>query len=483
MESMPHDPSNDEGQLREELVAYLDGELDAEQSRRIEERAAAEPDTRRMLQELDRTWQMLDELDAQPTNEDFTRTTLEMVTLAAVEDGEKAKAQRPWRRLRAGLWAAGGLIAAAAAGFLLVACLVPDPNAQLLQDLPILENFDQYREIDSLDFLRALSNEKRFAEDTDAGVVLVASPGPVETLSQRRRQVEQMSAEQREDLLRSEQQYRALSPQDQQRIRDLHEQLESAPDRDKLRTTMNRYCKWFEAQPPFRRATLMDKKKTLQDRIAMVEELVRRQGPSKDIRLDDRNRRALAAWLDHYTAEHGPRFIESMAPTHPTIVKLPPERQQAVLRELLLRRWQMGGPGGQMQISEPELARLRAGLSPELRAKLEAKTPAEQNRIITEWLRETASHELDEQLASFFESKWIDDEERDRLMALPSDEMYKSLSDQYSAHLRQLKPAERPPRQRGRHPGTWHRPENPDEKGPPPGKDFKGSMQGGRAST
>ena len=94
MESMPHDPANDEAQLREELVAYLDGELDAEQSRRIEQRAAVEPDARRMLEEFDRTWHMLDELDALPTSEDFTRTTLEMVAVAAAEDAEKAKAER-----------------------------------------------------------------------------------------------------------------------------------------------------------------------------------------------------------------------------------------------------------------------------------------------------------------------------------------------------------------------------------------------------
>ncbi len=169
IESIPHDPNNEEGQLREELVAYLDGELDAEQSRRIEERAAAEPNARRMLEELDRTWHMLDELDALPASDDFTRTTLEMVALAASEDVEKAKAQQPRRRLRAGLWAVAGLLGAAAAGFLIVTSLIPDPNAQLLQDLPILENFDQYREIDSIEFLRSLNKEKLFAEDADEG--------------------------------------------------------------------------------------------------------------------------------------------------------------------------------------------------------------------------------------------------------------------------------------------------------------------------
>jgi len=169
MDSTPYDPADEDAQLREELVAYLDGELDAEQSRRVEERAAAEPNARQMLQELDRTWHMLDELDSPATSEDFTCTTLEMVALAAADDVEKAKAQQPRRRRRAALWAAAGLFGAAAAGFLIVASLVPDPNTQLLRDLPILENYEQYHEIDSIEFLRALNNEKLFPKDADDG--------------------------------------------------------------------------------------------------------------------------------------------------------------------------------------------------------------------------------------------------------------------------------------------------------------------------
>ena len=52
----------------------------------------------------------------------------------------------------------------------------------------------------------------------------------------------------------------------------------------------------------------------------------------------------------------------------------------------------------------------------------------------------------------------ISDEERDRLMSLPGDEMDKSLSDQYAAHLKQAKSAEPPggdrrPWPRGHGPG------------------------------
>jgi hypothetical protein len=492
MESMPDEPANDEAQLREELVAYLDGELDAEQSRRIEQRARVEPDTGRMLEELDRTWHMLDQLDAPATNEDFTCTTLEMVALAAVDDAAQAKAQQPRRRLRAALWAVAGLIAAAAAGFVIVANLIPDPNAQFLHDLPILENFDRYREIDNFDFLRALNDERIFPDDADA--LPAAGPAAVETPSQQRRRVEVMSAEQLDELFLNEQKFHDLSPDEQQRMRELHEQLESAKDREKLLATMNSYCKWLKTLPLIRHEKLADKRKTMtaQERVKMVKEFV----PTE---LDPKDRKALVRWLDRYTADHGAGFV-GMVPGGGN-PNLPPDRQKRVARVTTLQRWQKSGAKGPMPIADPEMARLREGLSPALRAKLEAKAPAEQARMVSEWLRETASHELDEELADFFAGKSLDEYKRDDLMALPSDEMYKSLSDLYSNYLRESNPAEppagdRPGKKRGRGPNSgpgpnpgpgsgpgprgsdaprW--PDNRDKKGPRGGKDFKGNPE------
>jgi hypothetical protein len=317
-----------------------------------------------------------------------------------------------------------------------------------------------------------MMDAKKFLGCLAVGALLAASLGTVETLAQRRRQVEAMSVEQRDDLFRSERQFRDLPPEEQKRIRDLHDQIESARDREMLRATMHRYYKWVETQPPIRRAKLLDKKSTLKERVATVKEFL------ANPLLDERSRRALTAWLDHYTAEHG---IESLSQgphagnpralfERQRIAEFPPDRQKAIVREILLRRWQMGGPNGQMPITEQEMARLHGGLTPDLRAKLEAKKPAEQTRIIHGWLRETASHELNEQLAYFFE-KTISDEERDRLMRLPSEKMYEDLGKEYGAYM--LKPSNpgEPPRGerpgwRGRHPGPRRLPENRDEHAP-----------------
>jgi anti-sigma factor RsiW len=156
----PVDPA-----LREELVAYLDGELDSQQSRRIEERLANEPDVRRAMQGLDRTWQMLDELEKPSLGEDFTRSTLEMAAVAAEADLSEAQEKAPRRGVLRWGMLGGGVVAACLAGFAAVALLSPDPNQQLVQDLPVLDHFDQYRQVDSIDFLRMLEHEKLFTED------------------------------------------------------------------------------------------------------------------------------------------------------------------------------------------------------------------------------------------------------------------------------------------------------------------------------
>ena len=311
-----------------------------------------------------------------------------------------------------------------------------------------------------------------------SAAVLIAGLGAVETLSQRRRRVEEMSAEQLDELFRNEQQFRALSPQEQQRIRDLHEQIESDPDREKLLATMNRYCKWLRTQPPFRREKLLrqeaDAGGTRQDRQRILGKASPEQGfPSgqQEPARPDRLARSL------HRGARPDRLVEN----HPVIAGLPRNWQQAALRENLLRRWQSADPKGPMSITESETARLLAGLSPELRAKLETKKPVEQVRLIAGWLLETASHELDEELADYFENV-IGEEDRDKLMSLPSSEMYDSLRSQYSAHLRQSQPVDRLPRPRsGRRPGSprgsppgW-RPENRDEKDPRAGKDFQGN--------
>ncbi|MEX0585756.1 MAG: hypothetical protein WD176_03880, partial [Pirellulales bacterium] len=60
--SLSDDLPADRSQLKADLVAYLDGELDAETSRELENLLATDPNARDEMQRMEQAWDLLDEL-------------------------------------------------------------------------------------------------------------------------------------------------------------------------------------------------------------------------------------------------------------------------------------------------------------------------------------------------------------------------------------------------------------------------------------
>ncbi len=118
--------TNDEAY--EQLVAYLDGELDAETSKQVERRLAENVEYRRELQQLQRAWDMLDELPRAEVSESFTQTTVEMVALSAAQELTEVKGRS--RRLDRVLWGAAGagVVIAALASYLVFAAFFARPE-------------------------------------------------------------------------------------------------------------------------------------------------------------------------------------------------------------------------------------------------------------------------------------------------------------------------------------------------------------------
>ncbi len=151
-------------EVEDELSAYLDGELDAEGVRRVEERLARDADYHRQLQEMERAWGLLDRLPRASVGEEFTKTTLEMVALSAAEDAREVTRQLPRQRQRQRLAGVISMVAALLVGFAIGNQVWPDPNEQLLRDLPLLENLDLYYQADDIEFLRMLDEKHLFDE-------------------------------------------------------------------------------------------------------------------------------------------------------------------------------------------------------------------------------------------------------------------------------------------------------------------------------
>ena len=163
--SEPELTLDDRQRLEEEFVAYLDGELDADASRRVEERLATDASVRQELHRLERSWQLLERLPRAEVDESFTQSTIEMLAVKAAEDLEKERAREPRRQSRRLAAAAAVALIAIALGYTISRWQWPDPNEQLVRDLPVLENLDQYRQIENIEFLRQLHEQGLFKDE------------------------------------------------------------------------------------------------------------------------------------------------------------------------------------------------------------------------------------------------------------------------------------------------------------------------------
>ncbi len=149
----------------EMLVAYLDGKLEDDAARELAERLADDDALRQRVNRLAQAWALLDELPRSRLDESFTRSTIEMVSVAAEADVQREVASRIRWQWLAGVSAAAALAMATGIGFWVTNQIVPDANRQLVEDLPIVEEMDLYQQIGSVSFLEQLADSEVFPEE------------------------------------------------------------------------------------------------------------------------------------------------------------------------------------------------------------------------------------------------------------------------------------------------------------------------------
>jgi anti-sigma factor RsiW len=165
---------------KEELVAYLDGELPDEAALRIENSLVEDASVRRDVEQLTKSFDLLDLLPASQASDGFAEKTLTAIrTQSSEAKAESTDADAPVETTSSnysqcaivwGIRAAAffGLMFAATLGFNGAFRQNSEPIDELLTELPILQRLDEYQEIGDVEFLKSLNESGLFNERDEA---------------------------------------------------------------------------------------------------------------------------------------------------------------------------------------------------------------------------------------------------------------------------------------------------------------------------
>jgi hypothetical protein len=483
---MSTDPEKTDSSLEEQLVAYLDGELDAETARRIEERLASEPGVRETLNRLERTWDMLDELGSTPVGDGFTRTTLEMVAVAAEEDVKEAMLQAPKLRRRR-FWKIGSVVAAASlAGFFLVSTLLPNPRRELARDLPVLENLEEYRQAGDIDFLRLMRFEKTtFAKPAGAETPPKKSQPPENAPpGELMRWIETLPSDKKAELARKKASFDESSEVERQKLRHLHEKIREDEHPEELVQLMHDYYAWWLNLSSFERNEL-SAIASPQERIARIEQL-KKQNPLQF--LTDQDKKVLEDWSKALFFERlRDRFEKNLsAEKRKEWAKKSVDEKRRELQQAFHPQMMRGQPPSKEQFDE-----LQSQLSDGSRNILKGQQPRKQWEIVQSWLfaivrqgmRGPNSQANENDIADFFEK--LPPDQLQKLLNNSPEEMMRDLQFMMKPGFFNRQPGPFPGGPPGPPPGTLdglpHDPgDMPDREPPRPGKNEKKADPSGK---
>lgn len=248
---------------REDLVAYLDGELPDTQAQQIDQVLARSEVARHEVEALARTWEMLDVLPRLKAPPEFTERTMSTLKVAEVPFNIS---EQPWFiYLKRGGLAVIWVVALGLSGWLgfqITNVWIENPSKQMLTDLPTLLDLDLYQEVESFDFLDKLHKSKLFDEAADkpetAGSTARSTAGTGQkTIMERHEQVARMSQVERDRLQRNLQAFEQAGPAKQAEYRQLAEQLyENKQTGGHLSSLLQIYSAWLHTLTPGQREEL-----------------------------------------------------------------------------------------------------------------------------------------------------------------------------------------------------------------------------------
>jgi len=236
-----------------------------------------------------------------------------------------------------------------------------------------------------------------------------------EELARRRQRIEQMTPAEKAELARKQDRFFRLPREKQEQLRQLHERLDAQSDGEALRDVMRRYCDWLDTLLPYARNEL--EKLPVAQRVESIKQrrylgqdtrAVREWGKAHFERLGLTPRKLFSDWMVQIRSPEQRRMMHS------------PEKAES---------WRVKF----FRLEEADLSTLRDQFSPATREWFDKLSPEQQRRrvaaMLVEAMRRDRPPEVvgEEQLAEFFTSKSLSDEQREQLLRMPGDEMHSAL--------------------------------------------------------
>jgi hypothetical protein len=280
------------------LVAYLDGELDLKTRTEVEDRLLDDESLRIRLQQLQSSWEWLDDLPSPVPSEKLVETTLEFV----VSDLNilNKRQESFWSRYRWGLSIASLCLVAAIGAATVVTLQRQAAYKQELADLAIAEDLKAYVHGSDLKLMRQLSANSSWNQAIDAAAMVgdlyfnqTSLVGSV-PLKDRAAALPTFSLDDRAKLAASWDQFQALSEVEREKVRRTAAAVAAQPDAESLLATMRTFAEWQESLAPA----------SLRDDLASQNQEVRTEALRKavDMTLKEATRRS-GALLDEETVE------------------------------------------------------------------------------------------------------------------------------------------------------------------------------------
>ena len=242
-DQLPVDPDD------EQLVAYLDNELSTSERDALEERLLEERSLRERLQQLQRSWDWLDDLPDVTPSDKMVETTLELVVSDLVDQSPQSR-ELHWRPSRPLLLWTAACVCIPTIIFLGVRWRQNHAFEQHLEDLVIAENLEAYLQAADLNLMRQLSVDENWVQMIEAAeemeVLARQTPSQLATVSpsQREDYLAELTDQQRMSLADRWAQFSRLDPETKQSVRDVHQTVVQQTDADELVKTMRRFAAW-----------------------------------------------------------------------------------------------------------------------------------------------------------------------------------------------------------------------------------------------